>query len=663
MDVTFGFSDAKTSDEPNDAVFQFVVFSSPEEFQISLDKRDGSHWEVFNCQNEESEDEHTVQMICTDVSADSNCYKIDLGHGVPGIILQMLVGCGPGKYAVAKFMTPSKKDVSAHLQKRLINPIVYDLTFDYDFIRVRRDLGDTQMRIDFSNKKNYWNNVVAATTFRKRKSKRSLADVGGNHKRWLEEEWRDDYHFDAATPEALHKRWFGKNLIDWLKGIINPKITKEFTHDLDEILTAKIVDDSWSCGNGKAKFDDHVLVQALTHLKISTSFGFTLITKLSLSLDLSQSSLTFSNSGEVTTTFTLEAFVRVRYDTGDKEIISLPFPEQTFRVSGIVSIGLSVQVLGSFNAGLTLSAEIETKIDIASWDVEQTLSAASREFEPDEDDLVDTRDTSNMNGLQKFTFYAAVQAAGQVEAHLKAAMEFGVRFDERWKVGAAAAAVVADGYIRFKIGAGISTSASCPWNYGLDLGVALYAQIDFSPALGWDVKKWDLPGFGEVALIKEGTCPQLAQGANARRSIAAGQGIFNFEQNEPDVAFISYGQRSNSSLHKLGRRAVSYEPSFNIPLQHLFCPDSSNEVSGDGNECENIHGGWDVNPLSKRDFDLSAGDFHIVEKRARNKKPQQGFCSGSGVINMAIPDYDTSSTLLNVSPFSLTLEWYSLKYF
>lgn len=104
-----------------------------------------------------------------------------------GTILQMPSGCGPGKYAVAKSMTPSQVDVAAHLRERLIKPIVYDLTFDYDFTLVPRDLGDTQMRIDFSNKDNYSDSVVAAAASGRRKSKRSLADVDGNHKRWLEE--------------------------------------------------------------------------------------------------------------------------------------------------------------------------------------------------------------------------------------------------------------------------------------------------------------------------------------------------------------------------------------------------------------------------------------------------------------------------------------------
>lgn len=39
------------------------------------------------------------------------------------------------------------------LQRRASKPVVYNLAFDYDFRRVPRDLGDTQIRIDFSNQK------------------------------------------------------------------------------------------------------------------------------------------------------------------------------------------------------------------------------------------------------------------------------------------------------------------------------------------------------------------------------------------------------------------------------------------------------------------------------------------------------------------------------
>ncbi|KAI1146352.1 hypothetical protein F4825DRAFT_199383 [Nemania diffusa] len=212
-DDTWGTGKAKVDDdEPSDAAFQFVVMASPDEIQTSLDRRDGSHWEL-NCDNtNDSQEAQTIQMVCTDISEDSNCYKIGLGHGVPGTILQMPSGCGPGKYAVAVEMTKSRnlilpRSLTRHLSH---SPVVYDLTFDYDFSRVPRDMGDTQMRIDFSNEVGYWDEVVAAAVS-KRKSKRSLDDFRGNHVRWLEEEFREDAHYGLVERSELHERWFGES--------------------------------------------------------------------------------------------------------------------------------------------------------------------------------------------------------------------------------------------------------------------------------------------------------------------------------------------------------------------------------------------------------------------------------------------------------------------
>ena len=92
MDPNFGGGGASTDKDPNDASFGFFVLASPEELQVSIDKRDGSHWEVFDCFDSVSEEEQTVRMTCTDTSEASNCYKINLGHGVPGTILEMPAG-------------------------------------------------------------------------------------------------------------------------------------------------------------------------------------------------------------------------------------------------------------------------------------------------------------------------------------------------------------------------------------------------------------------------------------------------------------------------------------------------------------------------------------------------------------------------------------------
>ena len=110
-EFTLDIDEKNGDDNPSDAAFQFVVLTSPEEIQISIDKRDGSHWEVFGCDDAVPEGEHTVQIVCTDFSENSNCHKIHLGHGVPGTILQMPQGCGPGKYAVAKSMEPAKRQL------------------------------------------------------------------------------------------------------------------------------------------------------------------------------------------------------------------------------------------------------------------------------------------------------------------------------------------------------------------------------------------------------------------------------------------------------------------------------------------------------------------------------------------------------------------------
>ncbi|KAK2052280.1 glycoside hydrolase, partial [Colletotrichum caudatum] len=387
-DTDFILETDKTSaggdDDPNEAAFQFVVLVSPEALQVSLDKRDGSHWDVFDCNDSISEGEHTVRMVCNDYTPDSNCHKIGLGHGVPGTILQMPRGCGPGKYAVAKSMTPAPgKDHAKLLPRHLshlasLEPVVYELTFDYDFHRVPRDLGNTQMRIDYSNQDDYWNNIVAGSVSRKRDvhgrkrhAKRTLDDVGGNPVRWLEEEFRDDFHVDKIASRDLHERWFGKSILEWLAALVKPEIKREFTHKYDDSVTAKLFDESWNCPGSieGVNYDGHLVGQAVLDIEVESSFGFTLIVEsLTLPLNLENSYLTFYNKGKVTGVVTLEALARVTYEK-KKVILNLPFPGASFKIPGIATIGPQLTVEGSIDASLGMAGLIETKLEIAKWEV------------------------------------------------------------------------------------------------------------------------------------------------------------------------------------------------------------------------------------------------------------------------------------------------------
>lgn len=184
VDDTWGTGKSKSKDEPNDAAFGFVVITAPDEVAVNLDKRDGAPWEVIDCDDSESEDAQTARVVCTDPSEDSLCNNIHLGKGVPGTILQMPDSCGPGKYAVAKdFALSRNQSLPGHLRKRdLGSSKVHDLTFDYNFRRVPRDYGNSQMRLDFSNEKGYWDAVVNRPS-QSEKSKRDTAGMHENSKR------------------------------------------------------------------------------------------------------------------------------------------------------------------------------------------------------------------------------------------------------------------------------------------------------------------------------------------------------------------------------------------------------------------------------------------------------------------------------------------------
>ncbi|RMD40214.1 hypothetical protein DV735_g4912, partial [Chaetothyriales sp. CBS 134920] len=577
-------SSSNSESNPNDDAFKFVVLASPEELQVSLDKRDGSHWDVFGCSDAVTEGEHTVQMVCTDFSEDSNCYKIGLGHGVPGTILQMPAGCGPGKYAVAKEMVPSTTsglpDHLSHLAAR--SPLVYNITFDYDFTRVPRDLGNTMMRVDFSNQDDYWNTVVAGSV-KKTKSKRSLSDVGGNHVRWLEEEFRDDYHFGGLARRDLEARWFGSDILSWLAQIVKPEIKRESTYKYEDRLTAKLIDETWSCANGDVGYDGELLAQALLNVKMETSFGFTLIVpRLSLPIDTSQSYLTFYNKGDITGVLTLKAVAEVFYSKG-AVILNLPFPGASFRIPGIATIGPQLTIEGNIDASLALAGTVETQMQIAKWEVRQVVpDNGENQYKPKEidDGKVNLDRTGSFEGIKEPEFYAGVQAQGDVTVRLSAAAEFGVRFDPRWKVEAAAAAVVGEASASIKIAAGASTDGTCPFTWGLDVGARLFARVQAPRLFGWPTLEQDITPRYKKPIINGGSCPDLAS-IPTKRSLHG-------------VDFISNSSAPAMSVHgrSLEKRATVWGPVLSVPIGNFFCPRSSGEDVY-STPCAEIQGAWD----------------------------------------------------------------------
>jgi chitinase len=175
LQVETGDGDAGAADEN---AFGFVVMSGPKEDLISIDKRDGSHWELLGCERHDGR--QTVRAVCTDTSEGSNCGDIFLGR-VAETVVEMPPHCGAGRYAVAVSMEPSANqtltpDVVVKLgRRRTVAPRLYDFTFDYDFKPIQaRDSSDVLLRIDYASEPGYWASVVNS---RPDKRKRSLEEM------------------------------------------------------------------------------------------------------------------------------------------------------------------------------------------------------------------------------------------------------------------------------------------------------------------------------------------------------------------------------------------------------------------------------------------------------------------------------------------------------
>ncbi|RFN52992.1 glycoside hydrolase family 18 protein [Fusarium flagelliforme] len=571
VDNTYGGSiDMGFREDPKNSAFGFVVMTSPEELQTSLDKRDGSHWDVFDCLDSTTVGEHRVRMVCTDRSDNSNCDKIHLGHGAPGTILEMPDGCGPGRYAVAKSLVPSSNQtLPHHLWRRDLDSSeqVYDLVFDYDFKRVPRDLGTTQMRIDYSNKDGYWDTVVnkAADTKKrslKRNVKRTLEDVNGSHKRWLEEEWRDDKHFGGLGKGDLHKRWFGEDVLDWLKKLVSggsSGLDAGRVHSYRDEFTLSIVDQRFTCPNVDGKLE----VLAQTEVDLETSYGFTLIATLGgkSGIDISDSYLYFRNKGEVRAKFVVDAAVTAEFDTDDVLMFSADKFGATFTVPGIVTLGPNFKLYGRLEGEATLGVNFESQVKLAEWDIRQTYPVENEDWAPEAETKPKKDGTQNVLEPE---FEYGVSLSGYLSAHIKPTITFGIDFNEDFvSLDSCAVNLVADGHVTFHAEAetGSKGSSFC---YGIDAGASLYATLDAPDAFSWALSKspFHIGSTGERQIY-----PTSEQQTCVTPDSESSRRVRKRSESTPEESSIG----TRSSMPRGLRKRETYGPL--VPrINGLFCP-------------------------------------------------------------------------------------------
>ena len=473
--------------------------------------------------------------------------------------------------------------------------------------------------------------------------------MGGNHKRWLEEEWRDDLHFGGLNREDLHKRWFGQDIIAWLEGLLNGGISVNVRHDYEEEISAILLQEEWNCDiNENTKFFGKVDAVATASVKMSTSFGFTLITTLKFPLDLSQSFLHFDNEGDISAVFTLEALAKLDFDSKVFNLAKIPLPGAGFIIHGIMEIGPSFHLDARVKAGIAISGSVEARVEIASWQIRQTYPEENDNYKPKSID--DPQRNMDVKGLKQPEFDVSVQALGYLEAHLLPTLAFGIDVDPFWKVGKATVELVADGWVRLRAKSDL-IGGDCAFGYAVDAGASLIAQATVPDAFSWkpqplpigDIERTLIPDNGD-----EWKCLTGGAAGN-RRTIDNIHGELGPLDGYPATT-------NASSSTRLKKRLVPYGPIFSIP--DTLCPTQG--PSPNVGTCDQIFAvdGLDDSPdlVFKRDIPLdqfnnsdsalalrSDGDLHWLESRL-NKKSVTA-CEGNGAMTIPFPNYSEATVI------------------
>ncbi|KAH8894260.1 hypothetical protein GQ53DRAFT_821349 [Thozetella sp. PMI_491] len=132
---------------------------------------------------------YTARYLCMDET--SNCDDVHLG-GAEGTIIKLPEECGYATYGVVHEIKPSEDTaIPHHIRRRApTHSVVHEVTFSYDFKRVKRDEGSDPIyvRIDYGSQTTWLTEAVDSAPNRKRDDASTLQERfwSTNESRWAE---------------------------------------------------------------------------------------------------------------------------------------------------------------------------------------------------------------------------------------------------------------------------------------------------------------------------------------------------------------------------------------------------------------------------------------------------------------------------------------------
>lgn len=375
--------------------------------------------------------------------------------------------------------------------------------------------------------------------------------------------------------------------------------------------------------NAYTKLHASLDAKAVADIKISSSFGMTIMFNLGDKLDLSKSYVFLQTSGEVSAIFTVDAIAKASFDSKEFPLATLPFPGASFSIPKLFTVGPKFVLNAQAEASIQLAGHLETKVEVASWDFRQTYPQQTSEFDPKP--LDDPQRDFDIKGLQQPTFNLTVVAEGQLTAHLRPTLSFGIEFDKSWDVPKCTAELVAEGWVRGRAKANIlgGDATTCPFMYGLDAGAMLIARANVPPQFDWNAKSMTffpiekniVPGDGSDWKCVGGAASRMAiDGRAAYLGIAAGEMEREYGLLPPDSRFI--GSESSPT-----RRGLTCGPFFKIPSIGKLCP----MIGGSQSMACNDIKGWTDDQLNDPTLDMkkrsARGSHEILSLTDRSDIP------------------------------------------
>ncbi|KAH7038273.1 glycosyl hydrolases family 18-domain-containing protein [Microdochium trichocladiopsis] len=494
--------DGKGGTDPQDNAFGFVIMSGPEKDLTSLDKRDGSHWELFDCENHDKR--QTVTAVCTDDGPTSNCGKIFLGT-VEETVIELPQGCGAGRYAVAVSMDLSQNQSLPETHARslagrgIVLPRKYDLTFDYDFSPIhQRGTKDVLLRIDYSSEPAYWDEIVDRPGEAKREWHDIHAEVERDHggswpaymhhrfrkeKRETPEHMMDEFHKRWFTKD---KRWFSSKVVKWLENMRKVDAKVDIArHRIQDRYTWDMFKQEISCTNYKASL--HAWVDLDTD--VETSATLSLIGNLDDLSSWDQSHVLFRTKGGIQAKVTVDANAELTFTTGPVEVFGAQNFGITFTVPGIVTIGPNFKIIGELSGRATLHAKAEAKFDVAKWDYTQRYPNEKNTNDIQEGAIVDSKGDAPKAG-EAHDFKWEASARGAITARITPKVEFGIVFFYEAIPDVTIEMALENSATMY---AEAGTSPSPYVCYGINGRTNLYAQVNAPEIFKVNLnKRWDI---------------------------------------------------------------------------------------------------------------------------------------------------------------------------